>query len=205
LSDVEVGALWRAADAIGHPFGRMVQFLLLTGQRRDEVRKATRGEIDLKAKHLWVLPSHRTKNGREHHVPLGDTAQTLLKALPQIGSADGWLFTLGGAVPVSNLARCKRKLDEAMLIELRKLDQEAELKPWRLHDLRHTLKTWMQKTRIPKDVRNAVQNHFDGDMDQLYGHHSFDEEKRNALDLWGRHIEAMAKKDRIAVSLRAAE
>jgi integrase len=67
------------------------------------------------------------------------------------------------------------------------------LKPWRLHDLRHTLKTWMQQARIPKDVRNAVQNHYDGDMDEHYGHYSFDKEKRAALNSWARHVEALVR------------
>lgn len=74
-----------------------------------------------------------------------------------------------------------------MLHELRKIDPATSaLERWRLHDLRHTLKTWMQRARIPKDVRNAVQNHHDGDMDELYGHYSFEEEKRDALDRWAR-------------------
>lgn len=190
LSAEEIAALWHAADSIGFPYGRMVQSLLLTGQRRDEVRKITWGEIDLKSR-LWVLPGNRTKNGHEHHVPLADAAIALIKALPRIGPPAGFLFTLAGKVPVSNLARCKRKLDAAVLAELRKIDPAAELKPWHLHDLRHTLKTWMQKARIAKDVRNAVQNHFDGDMDELYGHHSFDEEKRSALEAWARHVTAV--------------
>ena len=46
----------------------------------------------------------------------------------------------------------------------------------------------MQRARIPKDVRNAVQNHFDGDMDELYGHYSFEKEKREALEKWAQHI-----------------
>jgi integrase len=75
-----------------------------------------------------------------------------------------------------------------VLKDLRKSDESAELKPWRLHDLRHTLKTWMQQARIPEDVRNAVQNHYDGDMDELYGHYSFEKEKRDALTTWARHI-----------------
>ena len=77
------------------------------------------------------------------------------------------------------------------LEELHKSNEHAELKPWRLHDLRHTLKTWMQQARIPEDVRNAVQNHYDGDMDELYGHYSFEKEKRDALAAWARHIEAL--------------
>jgi len=168
-----------------------VQALLLTGQRRDEVREAPRLEFDLAAR-MWKIPPTRTKNGREHHVPLSDSAMMILNELPKIKSNAGWLFTIGGDVPVSNLARRKRRLDAAMLVELRKIDPEiSELVPWRLHDLRHTLKTWMQRARIPKDVRNAVQNHYDGDMDELYGHYSFEAEKRGALERWARHVETL--------------
>jgi integrase len=138
---------------------------------------------------VWRLSPGRTKNGREHHVPLSDAAIALVRDLPNIQSEEGWVFTLNGDVPVSNLARCKRRLDQTMLYELRKGDPHAELEPWRLHDLRHTLKTWMQQARIPKDVRNAVQNHFDGDMDELYGHYSFEKEKREAMDAWAGHVE----------------
>lgn len=192
LSDVELVALWRAAEALGFPYGQMVQLLVLVGQRRDEVRKAIRSEFD-HAGRTWKLPAHRTKNGHEHHVPLSDMALTIFKCLPAIRSDAGWLFTINGKVPVSNLARRKARLDRAMLTELRKVDPEAMLKPWRLHDLRHTLKTWMQQARIPKDVRNAVQNHYDGDMDEHYGHYSFDKEKRAALNGWARHLEALMR------------
>jgi hypothetical protein len=47
LSAIELVALWRAAERTGYPYGRMVQLLLLTGQRRDEVRAAPRREFDL--------------------------------------------------------------------------------------------------------------------------------------------------------------
>ncbi len=113
--------------------------------------------------------------------------------LPRIKSKSGWLFTTAGNVPVSNLARRKTRLDAATLAELRKIDPEiSELELWRLHDLRHSLKTWMQRNRIAKDVRNAVQNHFDGDMDELYGHYSFEKEKREALEAWAQHISEIA-------------
>ena len=192
LSDVELVALWRSAEALGYPYGQMVQLLILVGQRRDEVRKAIRSEFD-HAGRIWKLPAHRTKNGHEHHVPLSDMALTIFECLPAIRSDAGWLFTINGTVPVSNLARRKARLDRAMLTELRKVDPEAMLKPWRLHDLRHTLKTCMQQARIPKDVRNAVQNHYDGDMDEHYGHYSFDKEKRAALNGWARHVEALVR------------
>jgi integrase len=188
LSDAEIAAIWRAAERIGYPYGRLVQLLLLTGQRRDEVREAVATEFDLQSA-LWKIPAQRTKNGREHHVPLSDLTAAIFATLPKIKSDAEWLFTIGGEVAFSNLSRWKRRLDALALEDLRKSDERAELKPWRLHDLRHTLKTWMQRARIPEDVRNAVQNHYDGDMDELYGHYSFEKEKRDALAAWARHVE----------------
>lgn len=191
FSDAELAAIWRAAEGEGHPYGTMVQLILIMGQRRDEVRQGVRAEVD-RPNRLWKIPGARTKNGREHHVPLSDTAMRILDALPKVKSKQGWLFTLGGAVPVSNLARRKRRLDKAVRVELRKINPEAPAPAhWKIHHLRHALKTWMQKTRIAKDVRNAVQNHYDGDMDELYGHYTFEKEKREALDAWARHVESL--------------
>src|SRR5262249_17419659 len=47
LTDAELAALWKAAEAEGHPFGHLVQLLILTGCRRDEVREAPWAEINL--------------------------------------------------------------------------------------------------------------------------------------------------------------
>jgi integrase len=191
LSGQELVAIWRAADRAGYPYGQTIQVLMLTGQRFDEVHAAPRNEFDF-ANRVWTLPGERTKNGREHRVPLSDQVIAILEKLPKIKSKAGYLFTVSGDVPFSNLSRHKKRLDAAALEELRKIDPNiSELVPWRQHHMRHTLKTWMQRARIPKDVRNAVQNHFDGDMDELYGHYSFEKEKREALDRWAEHIKAI--------------
>jgi integrase len=190
LSDAEIVAMWRAAEELGFPYGNMAQLLAIVGQRRDEVRKAVWPEFTL-SDAMWKVPGARTKNGYEHHIPLSDLALKIIKGLPRIKSKGGWLFTITADVAVSNLARRKRRLDEAMLRHLRKADPDATLTPWRLHDLRHTFKTWMQKERIPKDVRNAVQNHWAGDMDEHYGHHTYEKEKRDALDRWARYVESL--------------
>jgi integrase len=181
LSDVELVALWKAVDAMGGPFGRMVQLLILTGCRRDEVRKAHWREFDLEQR-KWLIPGVRTKNGHDHLVPLSDAAVEVVQSLPRHKGSD-LLFTATGATPVSNLSRLTNKLRAAVAKETGQPE-----KKWNVHDLRHTLKTWMQGARIAKDVRNAVQNHSDGDMDEHYGHHTFEAEKRDALDRWARHV-----------------
>jgi integrase len=49
----------------------MIQVLMLTGQRLDEVLATVRSEFDFAAR-VWTLPGERTKNGREHQVSLVD-------------------------------------------------------------------------------------------------------------------------------------
>jgi integrase len=197
LSGAELVAIWRAAVRMGYPYGDMIRVLLLTGQRLDEVLSAVCREFDFQIEaddrfagsRIWIIPGKRTKNGREHHVPLSNEVLAILAKLPKVESKAGYLFTLSGDVPVSNLSRLKKHLDELALEELRKINPNiSELVPWKQHHMRHTLKTWMQRARIPKDVRNAVQNHHDSDMDARYGHYSFEAEKREALVKWAEHV-----------------
>ena len=46
LDDRELSLVWRAADALGYPFGPFVQLLILTGQRREEVAGMKWSELD---------------------------------------------------------------------------------------------------------------------------------------------------------------
>lgn len=56
-------------------------FVVLCASWSGEVRGATRGEIDLKAK-VWTTPAPRMKMKKPHSVPLSEAAVALLKALP---------------------------------------------------------------------------------------------------------------------------
>ena len=56
---------------------RATEFAILTACRSGEVRGATWEEFDMEAK-LWTIPAKRMKAGREHRVPLSDTAMSLL-------------------------------------------------------------------------------------------------------------------------------
>jgi hypothetical protein len=54
-----------AQDAVA--VRRIVQLLALAGQRREEVVRASPGEIDAEAR-TWCIPAYRTKNGTAHIV-----------------------------------------------------------------------------------------------------------------------------------------
>lgn len=187
LSDQELAALWRAADAAGYPFGRMVQLLVLSGCRRDEVRDASWSEFDLPGR-TWLIPSHRTKNSREHLLPLADKAMDILTAMPRI-KGKGLLFTTTGETPISGIARCKRRVHNEIT---RELGREPER--WTLHDLRRTFVTGLQRLGFPLEVAEAVVNHKSGTVagvTGVYARHDYAKEKREALDAWARHVEAI--------------
>ena len=188
LSDAELAAVWRAAAAMGYPYGRMVQMLVLTGCRRDEVRDALWAEFDM-SEQRWLIPGGRTKNGHGHLVPITDTMAEILDALPRIQGRDGkthLLFSFSGNGVMGGLSNLKRRLDALVAEAL------GEQPPrWTLHDLRRTFVTGLQRLRFPLEVAEACVNHTSGTVGGVtgvYARHGYEDEKREALTAWGRHV-----------------
>lgn len=65
LTDIELKAIWAAAERMRYPFGSLFQLLILTGQRRAEWAESTRSELkaDLAA---LELSRERFKGRRAH-------------------------------------------------------------------------------------------------------------------------------------------
>jgi integrase len=85
LSDDDLRLLWIALDRCDWIWRAFYRLLILTGQRRDEVAGMAWSEIDL-GNAVWVLPAARSKNGREHVIPLPPSAVDILRSLPRIQS-----------------------------------------------------------------------------------------------------------------------
>ncbi|MBL0404412.1 integrase arm-type DNA-binding domain-containing protein [Microvirga aerilata] len=200
LSEDELRWLWMASERLGWPFGPFTRFLLLTGQRRDEVAKARRNE--LRQPDLWTIPRERTKNGIAHDVPLSTAAQTVMASLLPVAGRPGYLFTTTGEHAVSGYSKAKARLDRLMLecaraeAQARGGDPDAIILPeWRLHDLRRTLASGLARLGHPPHVVEAVLNHTNGTISgvaAIYNRYSYLVEKRHALEAWGRFIEALA-------------
>lgn len=207
LSDVELTALWRAADAEGYPFGKLMQALLLTGARRDELRKAPWSEFAMEEASiflpngqtwrgpLWTLPASRTKNNREHLVPITPLLLSVLEKLPSIGE-NKLLFTLTGTTAISGLSKAKRRLDEAMAKEIQKIDPNAEFQSWSPHDLRRTMYSGLQRLGFSIEVAEVCVNHKSGTLRgvaAVYGRYQYLSEKTAAFEAWARHVETLVK------------
>src|SRR5262249_12049929 len=114
------GAWLVACDPAEGSFGVLVRLLILTGQRRDGVGGMRRSEIKAD---LWTLPANRTKNGKQHDVPLSCAVLDILAGLPRIG--EDFVLTVAGTESVRGFARGKRRLDALL---------PSNMPPWVLHD-----------------------------------------------------------------------
>ncbi|MCH2393226.1 tyrosine-type recombinase/integrase [Oceanibaculum sp.] len=187
LSDGELVAVWRGAERIGWPFGPAIKLLILTGARREEIgalrwREAAFDDAEIR------LSGERTKNGSAHIIPLSGQALDILQAVPRVDKSE-YVFTTTGKSAVSGWSRAKRLLDAAIAEE-----QGEALPAWRIHDLRRTVATGLQKTGARLEVTEAVLNHVSGSRAGIVGvyqTHDFGPEKRAALAVWSDHVERL--------------
>lgn len=183
LSDDELAAVWKACDSLRYPARELMRMLILTGQRRDDVRCMTWDELDLRMRN-WVIPASRYKGDRPHLVPLTDAMVALLKDLP-FKDRGGYVFSLSaGEVAYGNLVKPKRKLDKA-----------SGVTGWTLHDIRRTVRTGLSRLGTRPDIAERVIGHsVGGRLGETYDLYSYRDEKLAALGAWGAHVLPTSKR-----------
>jgi integrase len=192
LSHAELGRIWNAcAD---DDYGSIVKLVMLTACRREEIAGLRCGEIkdarpDLpNAQWQLELKGERIKNGRDHIVPLSDTALAILDRFPREGRET--VFGETGTTGFSGYSKAKAALDERL----------GEIEHWGLHDLRRTAATIMgDELEVPPHVVEAILNHVSSQASGkagvagVYNRASYIREKRAALTLWAEHLTAIVE------------
>ena len=176
LDDSELARIILAARKMGEPYGGIVEFLALTGQRREEVARLQRDELDL-PRRVWLIPKSRTKNAKSHVVHLCPQAIAVLKGT---GQWEPYVFSRLGTKPFNEFSRAKRRLDDL-----------SGVTGWRLHDLRRTCVSGMARLGIAPHVADKILNHQSGTISgvaAVYQRHQFHAERKEALDRWGAHV-----------------
>src|SRR4029078_1411720 len=176
LSDDELVKVWRAAETLAFPYAPAFQMLILTGARREEVWQLCWSEI---ADDCIKLDGTRTKNGEPHLIPLSLPARRILEGLPR---KNEFVFASGNR-PVSAWFRAKDAIDKI-----------AGIAPWRIHDLRRTAATGLQKLQTPLPVTEAILGHSGGSRGGIVGiyqRHDYAKQKSAALEAWGAHVVAL--------------
>jgi integrase len=120
-----------------------VEFLALTGQRREEVNQIKWNEIDEETQ-TWCIPAARSKNGKAHIVHLSEHALAVIQGRPRVSE---FVFATSMGKHFQAFAKGKRKLDDL-----------CDIKGWRLHDLRRTVVSGMARRRAASCRRQDPQS-----------------------------------------------
>jgi len=174
LSDDELRAIWRAAEAATGPFPALVQFLLLTGARRSEAAEIERNELSGTD---WTLPAGRHKTKFDLVRPLSQAALAVIARLPAIGTGE-MVFTTDGRSPFSGFSKAKRAFDKA-----------CGVTGWTLHDLRRTARSLMSRAGVNSDHAERCLGHVLPGVRGTYDRHEYHAEKQRAFEALAAQIE----------------
>jgi site-specific recombinase XerD len=201
LNDDELKWLWEAAQEEAQPYKGILEDLILLGQRRGEVAGLPWAELNRQRKE-WHLPALRAKNGCENIIPL--TARMVAK-LDVLAGGDKWprsglVYPSREGTPPSGFSKLKRRLD-AKVAKAAK-EAGAEVGPWKLHDLRRTLATNMQRLGLSHETIEHLLNHREKSrtgIAKVYQTHDYKAEKLAALQRWEAELERIISGDAAVV------
>ena len=141
LTEDELRAIW---PHLRGSHGDVIKWLLWTGCRLNEAAGLTWGEIQ---GDLWTLPASRTKNGRQHTIPLPRQAVKLLEGIGR-GEPDALVFPSRRGGTLSNWDR-----------ETKRLNALSGTSAWHRHDLRRTVATMLGDLGCAPHVVSVVLGH----------------------------------------------
>jgi integrase len=185
LSDSELKAVW-AATAGDDDYSAIIRLLALTGARANEIAALSWSEV---FGDRIVLPAVRTKNKREHIIPLSEPAHAILEARPRRPGRD-FIFGRRQDRPFTGWSVCRD------LLHARIKANGATVPDWSPHDLRRTCATRMAELGVQPHIIEAVLNHVSGHkagVAGIYNRATYEPEKRQALMLWGEHLLAVVE------------
>ncbi len=166
LDDDEIRALWAAADKGGH-FGAFIKLSLLTGQRRQKIAGMRWQDLTLDG--TWDIPIEPREKGNGGALQLPEVAQEIIRSQKHIGD-NPYVFAGRGAGHFSGYGLLKRGIDE-----------EAQIAPWVVHDLRRTSRSLMARAGVPRDIAERVMGHVLTGVEGIYDRHTYEQEKADAL------------------------
>ena len=190
LSDKEIRIFWKKLTRarLSAEVRLALKLILVTAQRPGEVALAAWKEFDV-TRRVWTIPPERSKNGKEHEVPLSDLALTLIRHLRRrFGETDQ-------LIP----SRCW-KAREGAPITIRALSQGIRdrrkhfgLPDFTPHDLRRTAASLMTANGVPRLHVEKLLNHTIDDVAEIYDRHDYSKEKRVAVEKLAESIRAILR------------
>lgn len=188
LSDRELVALWHQCGTHGDLGRDFTHLLLLTGQRRDEVRNMQWTELNMESG-LWIIPAERYKTGRTQVVPLSPSALEILHRRQKDG-ASGYVLKgrkEGSAYNghASTLKRIRARVGDG-----------ADF-TW--HDIRRTVRTALSRLGVDQATAELVIGHAPQGLLKVYDQYDRLEEKKEALTRWADCLHSLVESQNSAI------
>lgn len=170
-----------ARDVLDDDIAEAMLLYVLTGCRKREVLQAESAEYGCG---IWRLPEGRSKNRHAHPMPLGPVGRGIFeRRLSRVHLFPSW--KVPDQARVASVDKTVAKVT-ARMVEIAGHD----ITRWTLHSIRHGFRTAIRKLGFAsKDVAERLINHVQPEeIDEMYEHDDFFEEKRDALAKWEAHI-----------------
>ncbi len=179
LTENELTSIWHRAEEVGYPYGVLIKLLILTGQRRGEIAGLRRSWI---SKDAITFPVGFCKNKREHVIPLGAMAKSIIDGITSEGEL---LFPARGRTDTTFSGWSKAKAQ---------FDVPLGIAPYTLHDLRRTFSSQMAELGTPIHVTEKLLNHVSGTLSGVagvYNRYSYATEMRSAVEAYETRLQAL--------------
>jgi integrase len=200
LTVEEIRAFWHGLDrknmnGVNPCIKFALKLELVTAQRKNECCAAAWEEIDIE-EGWWTIPGEKTelrlhhgveeglaKNKLPHRVPLTALAIEILEAAKALSGDSPWVFPS---------PRTSRPITPPAINHAIRLRREGLGLAFTPHDLRRTAASQIASLGFGAFV-SKVLNHKDNRVTAVYDRHSYDREKRQALEAWGRKLQAIVE------------
>jgi integrase len=188
LSDDEIRAVWKAAEANGQ-YGAFVRLALLTAQRRDKI--ASMKWEDVSADSTWTIATEAREKGNPGELALPPAALEIIKAQHRIESCP-YVFYGRGNTHMNGWSKAKRQFDA----KLNGVDA------WTVHDLRRTARSLMARAGVASNIAERVLGHAIAGVEGVYDRHRYRDEKSQALLALAALIDSIANPKANVVRLK---
>lgn len=202
LSEAELRALWTATEAEPLLPRVAVRLLLLSGLRRGELLGARWRELDEDERGLWLeISAERSKNGRPLRVALSTFAREPLRELASAADSGSDLL-FPGLKPGQPVCDLNGPLDRLRRRVAEIAGEEADPRPWTIHDLRRTFRTMLAALGVPPGIAERCLGHTAPEargVGGVYDRHSYAAERMAAAEALGRRVREIVTGERASV------
>jgi integrase len=159
------------------PMGTMIELLVFTGQRRQQIATLTGAMLDFDAKTI-TWPPECMKNARRHAIPMSERVNALL----QHRAGSGLLFPSMTGRPFS-----------AWSGPFTRFRNDCGFDDWTLHDLRRTMATCWQEMGIDIATTEKMLSHsaITGGLVGIYQRSSYLAQMREAVQMWENYLHTL--------------